>query len=64
MANYYLDKTKMLPVKDFKDTYKVFFTIEAIRYHAMRQHVDSVQPARDIFILLTPKTLSFYGIEC
>lgn len=57
------DQIEFLPIKSFLETYGLTYSVESVGYHMKQNQIDWMKPAKDRFVLVTPKTLTFYGLE-
>lgn len=48
-----------MPIKDFIAKYHPQVSVPAIKNAADTGRIDTYQPARDVFVLITPKTLEY-----
>lgn len=57
------DQIEFLPIKDFLETNGLTYSVESVGYHMKKNQIDWMKPAKDRFVLVTPKTLAFYEIQ-
>lgn len=50
---------KVIPINKFISDHHNTVTTQTVRMAIEAGHIDSVQPARDIFVVLSPKTLAY-----
>lgn len=54
------DRIPFRTIKQFRDEYKIGYTVESVAYHITQNKIDWMKPGTDRFVLLTDRTLAFY----